>query len=241
MTARGVRRFVDDLLRGRRTKPVHAEEADLAELRTAITLRAARAGSGEPGEEFLSGLHRRLAAELSDTEPDRTSTPAAAGTRRRFIQGASIAAAAATIGAVGEHTLAGNPDTHTGQNNPQADATLRPTTGAWRTVAASGDVADGGVRAFDLGSVTGFVHRGNGRVRAVSGTCTHQGCQLLLDAAARRLDCPCHNATFAVTGELLTHQLPVAPRALPQLAAREIHGAIQVYAPPAAGWSRPTH
>lgn len=235
MTAREVRRFVDDLLRGRRTKPFHAEEADMAELRTAITLRTARADSGAPSEEFLSGLHRRLAAERGDTQPASNVTPATGGTRRRFIQGASIAAAAAALGAVGEHTLADSPDTHTGQSNPQADATLSPTLGSWRTVAASDDLPDRGVRAFDLGSVTGFVHRANGRVRAVSGTCTHQGCRLQLDAAARRLDCPCHNAAFAVTGELLSHELPVAPRALPQLAVRELHGAIQVYAPPAAG------
>ncbi len=57
----------------------------------------------------------------------------------------------------------------------------------------------------------------------------------MLDPAARMLDCPCHNTAFAVTGELISHQLPVAPRALPRLAVREISGAIEVYAPPAAG------
>ncbi|PZS30126.1 MAG: 2Fe-2S ferredoxin [Pseudonocardiales bacterium] len=233
MTAREVRRFVDDLLRGRRTKPFHAAEADLAELRTAITLRTARVGGDAPGEEFLSGLHRRLAAELGDPRPTGNVTPATGGTRRRFIQGASVAAAAAAIGAVGEHVLADSPGADTRTDNPQADVTLSPTLGAWRTVAASDDLLDGGVRAFDLGSVTGFVHRGNGRLRAVSGTCTHQGCRLQLDAAARRLDCPCHDTVFALTGELLRHQLPVAPRPLPRLAVREVHGAIQVYAPPA--------
>jgi len=232
MTARQVRRFVDDLLRGRRAKPFRAEETDLSELRAAIMLRTARPGSGAPSEEFLTGLHRRLAAELSDTESAGTPTPG--GTRRRFIQGASIAAAA-TLGAIGEHALAGNRGGDISQGNPQGQATLSPTVGAWRTVAASADVPEGGVRAFDLGSVTGFVHRGDGRVAAVSGTCTHQGCRLLLDAAGRRLDCPCHNTTFAVSGQLLSHQLPVAPKALPQLAVREVHDAIQIYAPPTPG------
>jgi len=230
MTARHVRRFVDDLLRGRRTKPFHAEEDEVAELRTAIILRSARPGAGAPSEEFVSGLHRRLAAELS-REQGGPSVPAPGNTRRRFIQGASIAAAAAAIGAVGERTLADNPDT--GQHSPQTGETLTPRIGAWRTVAASSELADSGTRAFDLGSVTGFVHRINGRVRAVSGTCTHQGCQLLLDVAARRLNCPCHKTSFTVTGELISHQMPVAPRALPQLAVRELDGAIQVYAPPA--------
>jgi cytochrome b6-f complex iron-sulfur subunit len=236
MTARNVRRFVDDLLRGRRTRRFQAEEADLGELRTAIALRSARVGSGAPSEEFLSGLHRRLTAELGDTQPAGNLAPVTGGTRRRFIQGAAIAASAAAVGAVGEHTLAGHRDMHAGQKTPQATATLSPTLGEWRAVAASSDLRDGGVLAFDLGSVRGFVHRtsSSGQVGAVSGTCTHQGCQLLLDAAARRLDCPCHIAAFAVTGELLTHQLPVAPPALPQLAVREVGGAIEVYAPPAA-------
>lgn len=237
MTAREVRRFVDDLLRGRRTKPFHAEEDEVAELQTAILLRTARPGAGAPSEEFLSGLHRRLAAELSDdagaTSPPAAIIPLAGNTRRRFIQGASIAAAAATIGAVGEHTLADNTHTQHAENTPQAGETLTPRVAAWRTVAASSELADTATKAFDLGSVTGFVHRINGRVRAVSGTCTHQGCQLMLDAATPRLNCPCHRTSFRVTGELLSYQLPVAPRPLPQLAVRELDGAIQVYAPPA--------
>ena len=80
--------------------------------------------------------------------------------------------------------------------------------------------------------MVGFVQRTDGVVRAVSGTCTHQGCRLLLDAAARRLNCPCHLTAFAVTGQLLTHQLPIAPDPLPQIATREVDGAVQVYAPP---------
>ena len=234
MSARGVRRFVADLLRGRATKPFHAEEADVAELRTAIALRAARAGSGAPSEEFLSGLHRRLAGQLSDAGAHGNSASGSGGSRRRFIQGASIAASAATIGAVAGHTLAGNADRLPGQDTPPG-ATLSPITGVWRTVAASDEVGDGSVRAFDLGGVAGFVHRSSGGLAAVSGTCTHQGCLLRLNAPARRLDCPCHNSAFAVTGELLFHQLPVPPRDLPQLSVRELDGAIQVFAPPAAG------
>ena len=66
---------------------------------------------------------------------------------------------------------------------------------------------------------------------AVSGMCTHQGCRLLLDAASRQLDCPCHTTVFALTGELVTHQLPIAPAPLPQIAARELDGSVQVFTP----------
>jgi cytochrome b6-f complex iron-sulfur subunit len=68
-------------------------------------------------------------------------------------------------------------------------------------------------------------------VRAVSGTCTHQGCRLLLDTASRQLDYPCHTTVFALSGELAEHQLPVPPAPLPGIAARELDGAVQVYTP----------
>jgi Rieske Fe-S protein len=61
--------------------------------------------------------------------------------------------------------------------------------------------------------------------------CTHLGCRLALDPPARQLNCPCHQTSFALNGELLRYQLRVPPPALPQLEVRETHGAVQVYAP----------
>ena len=79
------------------------------------------------------------------------------------------------------------------------------------------------------------------RLRAVSGVCTHQGCALVLDRAARQLDyhCPCHNSAFAVTGEVLHHQLPIHLAALPRIAVREADGQVQVYVPPPSGVTPP--
>ncbi|MBA3906270.1 MAG: Rieske 2Fe-2S domain-containing protein [Pseudonocardiales bacterium] len=88
---------------------------------------------------------------------------------------------------------------------------------------------EGGVRAFDLGAVVGFVVRSGGAVAAVSGTCTHQGCRLQLNAPSRQLDCPCHMTVFALDGELVAHQLPVPPGPLPHIATREVDGSVQVY------------
>ena len=82
-----------------------------------------------------------------------------------------------------------------------------------------------------MGTVSGFVEHGTEGVRAVSGGCTHQGCRLALDAPSRELVCPCHNATFTVTGQLVHHQLPTPPPPLPQIAVRVIEGAIQIFAP----------
>jgi nitrite reductase/ring-hydroxylating ferredoxin subunit len=227
------RRFIADLLRGRRPRSFRADDADAAQLRAAITLRSAQPGSAAPREEFVTDLHRRLAAELTGqpTDPAQTQPKQPVNrTRRRLVQATSLAAAAAAVGAVVDHTV--TRPSLAGSGEAQ---TLTPTTGQWRTVSASADLTEGAVQAFDLGSVIGFVERTGGRLRAVSGVCTHLGCRLALDAPARRLDCPCHRTSFALNGELLTHQLPVAPPALPHLQVREADGAVQIYAPPASG------
>jgi cytochrome b6-f complex iron-sulfur subunit len=230
MSARDVRRFVEDLLRGRRTRRFQADDDDAAQLRAAIELRAARTGSGAPSEEFVAGLRRRLAAELAE---DSRVTPVR-GTRRRVIQVGSVAAAAATLGVVVDRVViasaAGAAAVAEGTSPP--DATLVPTTGTWTAVAASAVVPDGAVHPFEVGGVAGFVRRDNGRLFAVSGTCTHQGCRLAMNVAARRLQCPCHNTAFAVTGELITYALPVPPRPLPQIDVRENGDTIEVFTPP---------
>ncbi|MEO7195390.1 MAG: Rieske 2Fe-2S domain-containing protein [Pseudonocardiaceae bacterium] len=228
MSARGARRFIADLLRGRRPRPFRARETDVDELRAAIMLRAARPGEQAPSEEFVTDLHRRLAQ--AQTDQDVRRLPAAGsrvdGTRRRLVAATSIAAAAAAVGAVTDHTLSGRSPAQGGEQ------TLIPNTGEWRTVSASADLAEGGAQSFDLGTVVGFVSRAGGELRAVSGVCTHLGCRLALDAAAKRLNCPCHTTSFALNGQLLRYQLAVPPAALPRLEVRESQGMVQVFAPP---------
>jgi Rieske Fe-S protein len=84
---------------------------------------------------------------------------------------------------------------------------------------------------FENGSLIGFVRRVGGRPEAVSGICTHQGCRLWFDAPTDQLRCPCHSTSFSPTGRLLAHQLPIAPKPLPQLEVREVNGTIEVLAP----------
>jgi Rieske Fe-S protein len=240
VTGRELRRHLDDLVAGRRPRPFRATEDDADELRVALELRAAAPGADTPREGFADELHRRLAAELAAPEPapERDPGPAAPGPpspdpappralplgrRRLLVQGAGLAAASAAIGASVDHLV-----TRESAPGPQE---LSPNTGAWQTVAASTGLPDGTVRAFDLGTVTGFVHRADGVPQAVSGTCTHLGCRLRL-VPAGTLDCPCHTTVFAASGEVVTHQLPVAPGPLPRFATREVDGAVQVYAPP---------
>jgi len=221
MSARDVRRFVEDLLRGKRTRGFRADDDDVAQMRAAIDLRASRAGSGAASEEFVADLRRRLATELDE---DDGAVVAIRSGRRRVLQFGSVAAAGLAVGAVATRAASTPADV--------AEGPLVPDDGTWTRVAASTELPDGGVRGFEVDGVTGFVRRDGGQVAAVSGICTHQGCALRLDAPARELRCPCHRTSFAVNGTLVSHQLPTPPRALPALSVREADGGIEVLAPP---------
>jgi Rieske Fe-S protein len=217
---RGIARYIDDLLRSRRPRRFRASEDDARMAQTAITLRAARPGSGAPREEFVTGLHRRLATELDPPAPGRTVSR-----RKLVLRTAGVAAGAAVAGAGIDHGLTAR------IAGPAADSTLTPQPGAWLTVATSEDLPDGAVRPFSTGPISGFLERVNGRPRAVSGICTHQGCKLNLAGQPARLVCPCHGATFTLDGAVLVHRLPTPLTPLPRLAVREINGTVQVYAP----------
>jgi cytochrome b6-f complex iron-sulfur subunit len=220
MTMSRVARVVEKVLRQRRIRRVHLDPDADAELRTAILLRSARVGAGSVREEFVTSLQQRLGAELAAAE----SPPVPVTRRRRFVQLAATAAASIGIGVGLDRvvTSATAPGLATEQ--------LSPDHGAWRTVAASDELPEGGVLRFDVGTVTGFVRRTGGQVAAVSGICTHLGCRLNLDAPARQLDCPCHGASFSVTGTVLRHRLPIALAPLPVIQVRETNGVVQVFA-----------
>jgi nitrite reductase/ring-hydroxylating ferredoxin subunit len=224
---RALKRFVDDLLRTRRPRGFRATPSDAGLARTAVTLRAACPGSGAPREEFVTGLHKRLAAELEPSAPQR------AGSRRRaFIGAAAAAAGAAAAGAGIDHALARHP---TAPGPPEPAGTLTPANGAWQPVVASDELLEDAVHAFTVGGVSGFVERTGGRLRAVSGICTHQGCKLTFAARPARLVCPCHGASFATDGTVTWHRPGFTLTALPRLAVRETGGIVQVYAPRDAG------
>jgi cytochrome b6-f complex iron-sulfur subunit len=225
MNPRGLRRYIDDLLRGRRPKPFGPDDFEAAQIRTAIDLRAARLGSDAPRQEFLTDLRRRLAAQQDGIDQP---TPKSA-TRRNVIVGTSAAAVAAVAAVSIDRALIDGAQVADGVDSDSAK--LTPNTGRWTRVAASAEVPDGVMRPFDVGSVIGFVRRVDGRPEAVSGVCTHQGCRLWFDAPDDRLRCPCHSTSFSPVGQVLTHQLPIAPKPLPTLMIRESGGAIEVFVP----------
>ena len=134
---------------------------------------------------------------------------------------------AAVVGAVVDHELV------TSASRPAAaQSELVADPGTWTPVTASSEVATGKVVRFVTTSAVGFVSRSSGQLRAVLGTCTHQGCLLALNQAAGRLECPCHGVWFTPSGEVLNQKLPQVLPSLPRLPVRERDGRVEVYLPP---------
>ncbi|MGW4525368.1 Rieske (2Fe-2S) protein [Amycolatopsis sp. NPDC004378] len=212
-----VEHFAESLIRERTPEPFRPDDEQVAQMRAAIELRAVHGGAADavPDPDFVAGLGHRLAARLDAPAAGRPRT------RRTVVRTAGVAAASLAAGAGIDRLVRG---TDTPASPPAA-------AGTWRTVAASADLPAGGVREFELDTLIGFVQRTPDGLRAVSSTCTHLGCRLQLLASARRLQCPCHNAIFALTGEIVHYDLPVDIPPLPQFEAREQDGEIQVYAP----------
>jgi cytochrome b6-f complex iron-sulfur subunit len=232
MNAEGLRRYVDDLLRGRRPKPFHPDDFEAAQIRTAIDLQAARLGADAPRQEFLSDLHRRPAAQMEGTQPPIASVSWLGASRRQVMVGISAAAAAVVAAVTADRLLLRGQQTSAGDHTTASGGDMVPNDGSWQPVAASSDVvADGVMHPFEQGALIGFVRRVDGRLEAVSGICTHQGCRLWFDKPADQLRCPCHSTSFSPSGQLLAHQLSIAPKPLPQLEVREVNGAIEVFAP----------
>jgi nitrite reductase/ring-hydroxylating ferredoxin subunit len=222
MIMRGITRYIEDLVRSKRPRRFRASEEEIGLARTAITLRAARPGSGEPAEEFVTALHKKLAAEL-----DPPTVSRAAGARRTFLRTAAVAGATAA-GAVIDHMLISRASRRSAS---MAGGTLTPTHGTWLHAVNSADLPEGAVREFTAGAIEGFIERESGQLRAVSGICTHQGCLLGFAARPARLVCPCHGATFALDGAVLRHPFPNPIPSLPTIPVREANGVVQVYAP----------
>lgn len=230
-----VDRYVDRLVGRRRPKPFAPTEDELAVMRTAIDLAAAGPDAAEPSPAFVDRLRERLReheqAEAAAPEPRPAwRTPP----RRWLLAAGSLTATGVLAGmATDQLFLQSGAGAVAGQQPPASPGDLVPVAGSWQQVARTAQVPEGAVVAFDLGSLTGFVRRAGGRVQAVTGTCTHQGCRLDLDNTHEVLACPCHGATFSLAGVNLTRPRssggPLPP--LPRLPVREAGGSIEVYAP----------
>jgi cytochrome b6-f complex iron-sulfur subunit len=188
---RRLTRFVKALIDDRRPPRAPADE-DAGAMQVAARLRAAHPGGGDPSPAFVDNLARRLrgAGEHERGWVDNGIQ------RRRFLVGGVTAVAASVAAGVGVERL------HEVLTEPQSGAgQIVPYVSAWVAVATLADVVPGKIKQFSAGGVQGVVFTLDGEIRGLSAVCTHQGCTLVPEPANRRLECPCHPMSFALTGE----------------------------------------
>jgi nitrite reductase/ring-hydroxylating ferredoxin subunit len=212
-----VTRFVDDLLKRRRPARFRATSEELEALAAATELASLKAGADLPDPRFVERLEGRLRQELED-RPAKTRI----WTRRGLLQAAGAAAAAAVVGVTVDRTVL-SPTVPASESGA-----LVPNAAQWRPVAALSELPAGKARTFSTGAVQGVVVNDNGKIRALSGVCTHLGCVLQPNIQRRSLDCPCHRTVFAWDGGVDRHQLPSRPAPLPTIESRVRDGQIEV-------------
>ena len=213
MSEKDLQRAIEAMLRDERPPHGSLTRDEAAALRAAARLRAAHPGADNPTPEFVDALMRRL------REPRSSST------RRGFLRGAGIAAAAAVIGVGADHAIEAMTDKTAPK--PNAGGSLVPWSASWKPVTTLTELASKPVVRFSSGAVTGFVIRNRDTITAMSAVCTHQGC--ILDAAedSNRLVCPCHSQTFALDGSPNPGDYYLQP--LPRIRSRVNGDAVEVF------------
>jgi cytochrome b6-f complex iron-sulfur subunit len=223
-----VARFVDALLRDRRPPRFPADDDEAGAIQAAAALRVARPGSDLPSPEFVERLEKRLAAQVASPSA-RPRGPQMS--RRRLLGTASVATAAAVVSGVVLDRLgpaSGSLD-GTADNSgavPGQDS-LNVQNPRWVPVIATASVAVGQAVRFSSGAVEGFVVNQGGQFDALSAVCTHMGCIVKFNAAARRFDCPCHGASFDLEGSPLNREYL---KSLTALQVRVRKGMVEVQA-----------
>ncbi len=97
----------------------------------------------------------------------------------------------------------------------------------WTTVAATGDIEEGGLQQVDIRGEPIVVARRDGALFAFEGYCTHEECPLWEgEFVEYRIECYCHGSFFDIrTGEALVGPALVSLETYP---VREQDGEIQV-------------
>lgn len=66
-----------------------------------------------------------------------------------------------------------------------------------------------------------YLSNANGKIIALSPTCTHLGCQVRWNPFKNEFDCPCHGSAFDITGKVIGGP---APRPLTRLPYKIVNG-----------------
>ena len=194
-------RFIDTLLEGGRPAPDGLVDDEAPVARLAAELAAAsKPERGEPDPAFVEQLRLRMrdADEGITSVQGWTLPPGTSLHRVRLTRRDLLRVGLGT--AVGLAAGAG------------AIAILRPAAtsrsgalvgnGEWVAVATLADLPVGAAVRFSTIAFDGYVVNDAGTIRALSSVCTHMGCTLAYRAEYRDLRCPCHGASFNLSGQL---------------------------------------
>ena len=198
-------RYIDTLLEGARPSPdgLVGDEAPLARL-AAEMAAAGDATLGEPDPAFVEQLRLRMRdADAGITSVQGWALPAGGEfrrirlTRRDLLRVGLGAAAGLAAGAGVISVLRPSEATPlTGNGRPLVRD------GEWVAVAALADLPEGAAVRFSTVAFDGYVVNDAGTIRALSSVCTHMGCTLTYRQEWWDLRCPCHGASFNLSGEL---------------------------------------
>ena len=202
---------------------------EISAYRAAALFRAAAPGADEPDPAFVASLRARLEDEITASPTTRAlRTARGRFSRRGLLAGGLGAAAAAAIGVSVGASLPRPDAQQPGNPSGWAVPLVGEGKGIWHAVAAVDEIPVGGVKRFITESVVGFVrHTASGYV-ALSGACTHMGCLLSWNGAARTFDCPCHGGRFTESGAS-SPDSPVAYSPLPAMRTKIEEGQVWVY------------
>lgn len=196
-------RYLDALLDGTRPAPDEIGGDDAALARLAAELAAAGdPRHGDPDPAFVEQLRLRMRdadegiAAVHDATPP-TAIHRVRVSRRDLLRVGLGAAAGLAAGAAGLSIL--RPNNRVPLVDPSHDLVAN---GQWVEVATLADLPIGGAMRFSTAAFDGYVVNDAGTIRALSSVCTHMGCTLAYRPAYRDLRCPCHGASFDLSGHL---------------------------------------
>jgi cytochrome b6-f complex iron-sulfur subunit len=206
--------YLDALLGAGRPSPEaigDRDEAEMARLAAELAAAATPAIGGEaPDPAFLEQLRRRMQEADAGIAAVRTPPPVRERppeprtgrvrlSRRDLLQAGLGAAAGLAAGAIGLSLSrpADDPGSTAGTDVPLVGGD-----GFWAEVARLADVPPGSAHRFSTVAFDGFVVNDGGEIRALSSICTHMSCTLQFRPDWQDLRCPCHGASFDLTGRL---------------------------------------
>jgi nitrite reductase/ring-hydroxylating ferredoxin subunit len=196
-------RYLDALLDGTRPAPGEVVEEEGPMARLAAELAAAGdPRHGDPDPAFVEQLRLRMRDADAGINAVHDAAPPipihrVRVSRRDLLRVGLGAAAGLAAGAAGLSIL--RPPNRVALVDPGRGLVAN---GEWVAVATLADLPAGAAVRFSTAAFDGYVVNDAGTIRALSSVCTHMGCTLTYRPEWWDLRCPCHGASFDLSGHL---------------------------------------